>query len=75
MAVGLQSGITVTIRFLNADLSAGNPCSTTVDLGCVAEVKTSYAYSAATPILSSIVGNIGMSSTTRQAVEYAYVSP
>ncbi len=64
---------TVTIRFVNPDRSSGPPCDVTPVLnGCLVEVTVPYTYTAATPIIGNIVGNINISATSRLPVERTY---
>ena len=50
---------TVTIRFVNPDLSTGAPCDVTPVLnGCLVEVTVPYTYTAATPVIGNIIGAI-----------------
>jgi Flp pilus assembly protein TadG len=57
---------------------AFHPAGTTVgtcsplDLGCVAEVRVPYRWTAITPIISNVIGQIDMSSTARMPVERVY---
>jgi Flp pilus assembly protein TadG len=68
-AVALHLGAAdVEVTFLDDDYTTG-PCSTTPDVGCIAEVEVRYAYTAATPILGNIVGTINMSGSSRQPIE------
>jgi Flp pilus assembly protein TadG len=68
-AVALHIGAAdVDVTFLDDDYTSG-PCSTTPDVGCIAEVEVRYAYTAATPILGNIVGTINMSGSSRQPIE------
>lgn len=45
------------------------------ELGCVAAVTVPYIYTAVTPIISTIVGDLSLSSTTRMPIERLYSSP
>jgi Flp pilus assembly protein TadG len=66
----------VTIRFVNPDLSTGQPCNQTPVLnGCLVEVTVPYTYTAATPIIGNIVGPISISATSRLPVERTYPYP
>jgi len=42
---------------------------------CEVEVTVQYTYTAATPVIGSIVGPITVSSATRLPIEREYVSP
>jgi Flp pilus assembly protein TadG len=61
-------GTDVDVTFLDPDYTTG-PCSTTPNVGCIAEVEVRYTYNAATPILGNIVGTINMSGSSRQPIE------
>ena len=64
---------TVTITFVNPDLSSGAPCDNVPVLnGCVVEVTVPYTYTAATPLIGNIIGPISMSATSRLPVERTY---
>lgn len=71
----------VTVRFLNPDLTEAAPCGQAepiappVEVGCVAEIQIVYQYTAATPIISNLVGPIDMFSTARQPVERKFATP
>lgn len=71
-SVGVTSS-DVTVEFRTADLSAA--CAAPYAVGCVAVVTVNYQYSAATPIISNLLGTIDMNATTRQGIEYVYQSP
>jgi Flp pilus assembly protein TadG len=49
-----------------------DPVTGGVPIGCDADVTVTYTYNAATPVISALVGNITMASTTRLAVERTY---
>jgi len=57
---------------------AFHPAGTTVgvcapiDLGCVAEVQVPYRWTAITPIISNVIGQVDMSSTARMPIERIY---
>lgn len=64
---------TVTITFVNPDLSSGQPCDVVPVLnGCIVEVTVPYTYRAATPIIGNLIGPISISSTSRLPVERTY---
>ena len=71
VALGLSPG-SVTVTFQAYDLSG--PCDP-VAIGCVAEVTVPYSFSAITPMISSIVNDFSMASTTRLPVERTYSVP
>jgi Flp pilus assembly protein TadG len=64
----------VTVGFYQPN---GSPavCVTPVAIACDVQVTVTYSYSAATPILSNLVGVINMSSTSREPVERSYETP
>src|SRR3954447_5801980 len=49
-----------------------NPPISPISVGCIASVKVVYTFRALTPIIGSIVGNIGMSSTSQVPVERVF---
>ena len=59
----------VRVQYLTDDLSG--PCDPSWGewVGCVAEVRVQYAYTAVTPIIGQIVGPITIGSTTSLLVE------
>jgi Flp pilus assembly protein TadG len=60
---------------LPGEADAGATCTLVnggIPLTCDADVTVTYTYNAATPVISELVGNITMSSTTRLAVERTY---
>jgi Flp pilus assembly protein TadG len=71
VALGISPSA-VAVSYRTSDLAG--PCSP-VALGCVAEITVPYAFTAVTPIISTIVGPISLSSTTRFPVERIYASP
>ena len=73
-AVALAVGAAdVDVNFLDPDYTTGD-CTTTPDVGCVVEVEVRYSYTAATPLLGSIVGTINVAGSSRQPIESQYVS-
>ncbi|MGI8829255.1 MAG: TadE/TadG family type IV pilus assembly protein [Candidatus Limnocylindria bacterium] len=44
-------------------------------IGCLIEVSVSTQYTPATPIIGNLVGTLTVSSSSRMAIERAYVSP
>jgi len=60
----------VTVAFHPAGTTVGT-CSP-LDLGCVAEVRVPYRWTAITPIIADVIGQIDMSSTARMPIERVY---
>lgn len=59
----------IRVRYLSDDLSG--PCPDVDEwLGCVAEVRVQYPFSAATPIIGNIIGPITLGSTTQLPIEF-----
>lgn len=73
VSLGAEAG-DVQVSFLSPDLSA-NCSSVPAGIGCVVEITVRYRYTAATPVIGSLLGTIDMTSTTRQPIERSYVSP
>lgn len=74
VTLGLDaSDITVDYRSSTAPDTA-NSCST-IDIGCLANVRIEYAYNAATPIIGNIVGTINIVGESQFAVEAVCISP
>ncbi len=44
--------------------------SATIIVGCVIEVTIHYQYTAATPVIGSLIGTIDMTATTREPIEH-----
>lgn len=66
----------VTVDFLDPQLVDSGTCTTApYEIGCVVQVTVEYDYTAATPIIGNIVGQIHMEATTNQPIERSYVSP
>lgn len=65
----------VDVRFLQPDYSDAEPCKSDPTLGCMVEVEVRYAYNAATPIISNLVGTIDMFGASRQPIEREFTSP
>lgn len=61
------AGATATVTY--KDITDTNPCAP-VQVGCLAIVKTAYAFHPITPIISSLVGTINLSSTSKEPVEF-----
>jgi len=68
-ALGI-SPASVAVAFHPAGQTTG-VCSP-IDLGCVAEVRVPYRWTAITPIIADVIGQIDMSSTARMPVERIY---
>lgn len=60
----------LTVNF-NPNVNGDDPCALMV---CTVRVEVTFQYVAATPIISSIVGPITVSSTAEMAIERLYVS-
>lgn len=72
IGLGIAPG-SVQVQFLNADLTTTAPCNATpVPVGCIAQVKVTYQYNAATPIIGNLVGTITINSTSRLPVERSF---
>lgn len=66
----------VSVEFLAPDLSDTGTCTTAPhEIGCVAQVRIQYDYTAATPIIGTIVGTISMEAVTNQPIERSHTSP
>jgi len=65
-ALGISSA-SVQVAFHPAGQTTGvcNP----MDIGCVAEVSVPYRWTAITPMISNVIGQIDMSSTARMPIE------
>ena len=59
----------VRVQYLKPDLSGPCPSTWGEWVGCVAEVRVQYGYTAITPIIGQIVGPITIGSTTSLLVE------
>jgi Flp pilus assembly protein TadG len=73
VALGL-SATAVTITYLDPD-GSGTPCASPYDVGCVASVTVQYFYTAATPVISQIIGPFLMTATTEMPVERSCPDP
>lgn len=74
VSLGLNtSNITVDYRSRTAPDTA-NSCAT-IDIGCLANVRIQYAYTAATPIIGNLVGTIHIVGESQFAVEAVCISP
>lgn len=75
----------VHVEYLEADYSGAGTFSDTCDpgqpdpngprLGCVARVTVEYSYTAATPIIGSLVGNLTLTGVSEQPIERTFQSP
>lgn len=63
----------VTIAYVGAD--GTGTCSAPYSIGCLATVTVQYAYTAATPVISQIIGPFTMSATTQMPVERTCPDP
>lgn len=76
-ALGINAGDVQACFLLAGQASEDCPpppaddCSP-LDLGCVAQVKVEYTWTAITPIISSVLGPIDMSSMARMPIERVY---
>jgi Flp pilus assembly protein TadG len=74
----LTAGATLGITVANVTVSYSAPpsttvsCSPTIHVGCIASVTVTYAYSAATPLVSGLIHNIAMTSTSQMPVERVF---
>lgn len=73
IGVGLGAG-DVDVTFLDGSYADTSPCNASPRLGCVAQVEVNYAFTAVTPILGAIVGEIDMVGSTRQPIERTHAS-
>jgi Flp pilus assembly protein TadG len=64
----------VTLSFFQPG-TASVPCVTPIAISCEVEILVDYRFTPATPIIGNLIGDIDMSSASRQAVERSYVSP
>ena len=76
---GTAAGAATALGIAPANVEvAFHPAGTTVgtcsplDLGCVAEVRVPYRWTAITPIIADVIGQIDMSSTARMPIERVY---
>lgn len=65
----------VTVTWLDANGAATLPCTTTPNVGCSAEVRVRYSFTAATPLLGNLMGSIQLEGVARQPIERRYTSP
>jgi Flp pilus assembly protein TadG len=73
VALGLDA-TDVDVRFLEPDYTNAAPCNTTPRTGCIVEVEVRYQYTAATPVVGTIVGIIDLVGSSRQPIERKYQS-
>lgn len=71
-SLGLSPDSDVDVTYLE---DPGGPACTPVAVGCIARVDVRYSYRAITPIISSIVGSLNLSSRTELPVENTRVLP
>lgn len=74
VAVGVDAA-DVTIRWLSADYTDVAPCNATPRFGCTVEVSVGYEFTAATPIISNLMGTINLEGLARQPIERTFASP
>ena len=60
----------IRVQYLASDLSGPCPAGQEEWLGCIAEVRVQYPFSAATPIIGNIIGPITVASTTQLPIEF-----
>jgi Flp pilus assembly protein TadG len=65
----------VTVRWLDAAYADAAPCNATPRYGCTVEVTVQYAFTAATPIISNLMGTINLEGVARQPIERTFTSP
>jgi Flp pilus assembly protein TadG len=73
VSLGL-SATDVTITYADPD-GSGALCPAPYSLGCVATITVQYSYTAATPVISQIIGPFLMTATTEMAVERTCPDP
>ena|SRR5688500_6986644 len=78
-AVGLGLPVTaVTVEYRSAD-DPDDPCpaaaGTALAVGCTAIVRVAYVYTAATPLIGRIVGDINMAGESSMNVQFACQQP
>jgi Flp pilus assembly protein TadG len=72
-AVGLGiTGANVTIAYAESD---GTVCTAPYNLSCIASITVTYQFTAATPVISQIVGPFPISATTEMVVERTCPDP
>jgi Flp pilus assembly protein TadG len=73
VSLGL-SAADVTTTYADPD-GSGTLCLAPYSLGCVATISVQYTYTAATPVISQIIGPFTMSATTEMPVERTCPDP
>lgn len=71
---GKQAAIGLDPAAINVNFSITG-CPGTVVIGCTAAVTVDYQWSALTPVISSFIGPIPLSSTTEMPIERVFTSP
>jgi len=74
VAVGVDSA-DVSIRWLSSTYTDVAPCNATPRYGCAVEVSVAYEFTAATPVISQLMGTIGLEGVARQQIERTFTSP
>lgn len=74
VSLGLDAG-DVTVTFLAPDYTSTGTCPATPRYGCVVEVEVHYQYTAATPIIGTIVGVLDLEGSSRQLIEKTRNAP
>ena len=66
-----------TAQDFNDSCDAGQPSgpSTGTRVGCIVEVRVTYHYTAATPIIGNLIGTLTLQGLVQQPIERGYVSP
>ena len=62
------AGVTATVDYRNIDDTAA--CGSPIQVGCLAVVTVTTQFQPITPVISSIVGAITLTSTSKQPVEF-----
>jgi Flp pilus assembly protein TadG len=68
-SLGLVSS-DVKVTYLKPDLSGG--CASPYELGCVADVRVTFDWSAITPVIGSVIGPVTLTTETRMPIERIY---
>lgn len=68
-------GADVTVTFLAPDYTSTGTCPATPRYGCVIEVQVTYQYTAATPVIGTIVGVLDLEGSSRQLIEKTRNAP
>ena len=76
-SVGLGLGTAdVSIDFRDPSTpNTPNSCGSPITIGCIADVKVSYAYGPATPIIDRLVGPLHLNGETKFSVEAICAEP